>query len=735
MNILTDILSLIRQGVFSKIAEKNDVLVLGKWNETPDMTGVASPIPYKAVKLIKVSDFKIAAEHCGYKNSPIIPIGDTAGVYQKTVVDETTEECTVYFRKLKSLSSNLTLALSADDDYIEITTEGEPNTAANVGTGTGLWKNKVGETLNFKSLLPGNNITITENVNEISISSSASSITLADNVGTGFGIYKDKVGETLNFKSLISSDNSIVITETTNEINLASTNSGANFGLVYQIPITNALVDNFNYDSGFTYDGSRLLAEGTGTNSVSIGTDTVGSGDGSIAIGRHSTATAQGAIVMGYHTASQTNSVANSFELAWNGSTRFKLGNTVPLTYTWEDSATNTSVEVARFNRTSTSTPTDNIGSYIAMGVKGADATISDLKIEHKLYEPDTALENSLFTVYGIHEGVSNTRLMQVAAGDGGPNNTWGLITIGAGASSLDNRGIAIGLNASIIANGTGGIAIGQEAGTASSTGQVAISIGNNANGLSTTIGTASIAIGSSANSRNDYSIAIGTSASAQAIGAITIGRYSTATAQGAIIMGYHSSTQTNSLEDSFKLAWDGNAAFHVIGGASKVNYLQIDSSLTTVSPIISAVGTDTNINLTLTPKGTGTVAITGTLDALNHDIKNVKSFTANSQVSGNLSGASPVIADFSTSNFQRKTITSNVTGAPTIIDPLGPTNLVLVLVQGTGGNMTINAWQPGVYWPGGIKPVLSTAAGAIDVISFYFDGTSYFGFYGLNFS
>ena len=48
MNILTDVLSLIRRGVFSNTAELDDVLVLGKWNETPDMTGVASPIPYKS---------------------------------------------------------------------------------------------------------------------------------------------------------------------------------------------------------------------------------------------------------------------------------------------------------------------------------------------------------------------------------------------------------------------------------------------------------------------------------------------------------------------------------------------------------------------------------------------------------------------------------------------------------------------------------------------------------------
>ena len=173
MNILTDILSLIRQGKFSKVAEKDDVLVRGKWNETPDMTGVASPIPYKAVKLIKISDFKIEGKGCTNENTPLVAKGDTATVYQKTVNDPDTGECTVYFRTLKSLSSNLTLNLSSDDDYVEITTEGEPNTAANVGTGAGLWKNKVGETLNFKSLKPGSNISFTEAADEITISAAS----------------------------------------------------------------------------------------------------------------------------------------------------------------------------------------------------------------------------------------------------------------------------------------------------------------------------------------------------------------------------------------------------------------------------------------------------------------------------------------------------------------------------------------------------------------------------------
>jgi len=174
MNILTDILSLIRQNKFSKVAERDDVLVLGKWNEQPDMTGVASPIPYKSVKLIKIKDFKVEGTKCDYKNTPGKPSGDIATVYQKTETDPITGECTVYFRTLKSLSSNLTLGVSADDDYIEITTEGEPNLAANLGSGIGIWKDKVGETLNFKSLLAGSNITLTETENEIVIDGNSS---------------------------------------------------------------------------------------------------------------------------------------------------------------------------------------------------------------------------------------------------------------------------------------------------------------------------------------------------------------------------------------------------------------------------------------------------------------------------------------------------------------------------------------------------------------------------------
>ena len=159
MNILTDVLSLIRRKVFAKKANLDDVLVIGV-KEQPDMEGVASPIPYNSVKVIKVRDFKVAAEHCAHANSPATPAAGTGQVYQKTVSDDVLETCTVYYRSLKSLSSNLTLANSSDDDYIEIDTTGEPNTA--------VYKNKVGETLNFRSLV-SNGVTVAESTNEIQI--------------------------------------------------------------------------------------------------------------------------------------------------------------------------------------------------------------------------------------------------------------------------------------------------------------------------------------------------------------------------------------------------------------------------------------------------------------------------------------------------------------------------------------------------------------------------------------
>lgn len=222
MNILTDILSLIRQGKFAETAGKDDVVVLGMWNEKPDMTGVASPIPYKSVKLIKVKDLA-SSENCDNEN--ILNVSNSVGVFKEEKIDPATGKCTSYFRGLHSLSPNLTINLSADEDYLEFDSEGEPNLAANVGTGKGIWKDKVGETLNFKSLVAGSGITISDAPDEITISAVDSDTTYAlssaASAGAAAELQLNGSDGSLSVVKLIEGSN-ISIQQNSNEVTIAA---------------------------------------------------------------------------------------------------------------------------------------------------------------------------------------------------------------------------------------------------------------------------------------------------------------------------------------------------------------------------------------------------------------------------------------------------------------------------------------------------------------------------------
>lgn len=69
-----------------------------------------------------------------------------------------------------------------------------------------------------------------------------------------------------------------------------------------------------------------------------------------------------------------------------------------------------------------------------------------------------------------------------------------------------------------------------------------------------------------------------------------------------------------------------------------------------------------------------------------------------------------------------------------TFTAPDGPCNLVLVLKQdGTGSREA--TWPESVMWPSGTAPTLTTDGSSIDIISFFYDGTNYFGNSSLNFS
>ena len=127
-NILTDILGFFKRRKFAEQAKDSDVLILGV-NESPDMLGIASPVPYKDVKLITVKSLLGSNLDTLYQN-----IGSGSGVYagQSTVGDQKYEN----FRSLKSVSLNLTINQTASE--IQFNTTAEPNTAANVGSGCGV---------------------------------------------------------------------------------------------------------------------------------------------------------------------------------------------------------------------------------------------------------------------------------------------------------------------------------------------------------------------------------------------------------------------------------------------------------------------------------------------------------------------------------------------------------------------------------------------------------------------
>jgi len=62
-----------------------------------------------------------------------------------------------------------------------------------------------------------------------------------------------------------------------------------------------------------------------------------------------------------------------------------------------------------------------------------------------------------------------------------------------------------------------------------------------------------------------------------------------------------------------------------------------------------------------------------------------------------------------------------------TFTSPVGVGRFSLKLVQDATGSRTAT-WPATVKWAGGVAPTLSTAANAIDIATFYWDGTNYFG-------
>lgn len=107
------------------------------------------------------------------------------------------------------------------------------------------------------------------------------------------------------------------------------------------------------------------------------------------------------------------------------------------------------------------------------------------------------------------------------------------------------------------------------------------------------------------------------------------------------------------------------------------------------------------------------------------------KSVLFNEEVANGNSGATFTI-DWTKGQKQAITLTAPCTF--TFTPPIGIANFLLRIVQGGAGSFTAT-WPAAVKWAGAAAPTLSTAIGAVDIVSFYWNGTNYYAVASLNFA
>lgn len=152
-------------------------------------------------------------------------------------------------------------------------------------------------------------------------------------------------------------------------------------------------------------------------------------------------------------------------------------------------------------------------------------------------------------------------------------------------------------------------------------------------------------------------------------------------------------------------------------------------SGVTGSDKAASKTGTETLTNKTLTSPTLNSPTIsTPTISSVWNFGAHTAYFTETDN--GNSSTADTI--DWTLSNKQKSTLTGNCTF--TFTAPTGPCNLLLKLVQDGTGSRTVT-WPAAVHWSGGVAPTLTTTASKVDIITFYYDGATYFGSSILNFT
>lgn len=167
------------------------------------------------------------------------------------------------------------------------------------------------------------------------------------------------------------------------------------------------------------------------------------------------------------------------------------------------------------------------------------------------------------------------------------------------------------------------------------------------------------------------------------------------------------------------------------ISGLTASQAIFTDGSKNLVSNAITGTG---NVVMSASPTLTGTitaaianfsgaVAVSSTLKSGNYHIEPLEYDAGNSSTAQTI--------DWSNASSQKSTLTGSVTY--TFSNPVGGGALVLKINTGAGSFTA--TWPATVHWSGGTAPTITTTASKVDLISFYFDGSTYFGTFSQNYA
>lgn len=123
--------------------------------------------------------------------------------------------------QFKSLKSAGSVTITSDSDSVTISSVGEVNVLSSVGSGASLVGSKTGETLQVKSILPGAGIQVLENADNITIvNTNNGEANTASTLGTGIGVFANKNGVDLRFKSIAAGSSKVSVTEDSGTITI-----------------------------------------------------------------------------------------------------------------------------------------------------------------------------------------------------------------------------------------------------------------------------------------------------------------------------------------------------------------------------------------------------------------------------------------------------------------------------------------------------------------------------------